>query len=277
MENLSFLTFVLISFPDQIVVFLFGTLAIGKFNYFKDHKNYFKLFITFSLMTLLSFVTREVFGINFENTIFSLLFFILLLTYVLNFKFYESITASVFGFFILVLVEIPSSILLSNLLGIKGEQDLYNNISKLFIWVSVIRSIQVLVIFILIRYKLKILDLEKSSIKKKEYYLKIVVYLISIVTFAFLILIMARALVFSTDISSSNITLLKINICITILINIVLIIAVKGTHNYYKNKSDLNNNEVIQSIEYINSLINQQNYSEAKDALENLKTHITKN
>ena len=45
---------------------------------------------------------------------------------------------------------------------------------------------------------------------------------------------------------------------------------------YYKNKSALSNNEVTQSIEYIDSMITRRT-TEAKEALQNLKSHINKN
>lgn len=45
----------------------------------------------------------------------------------------------------------------------------------------------------------------------------------------------------------------------------------------YKNKNVLNNNELIQNIDLIYDMITQKKYREAKEALQNLKSHINKN
>lgn len=277
MNNLSLISFILISFPEQLLIFALGTLSIGKKNFLKSRSNFKKVVFISLSMTLLNYFTRKFLNFELESTIFSILFFILLLIYVLKYKFYEAITATVFGFLLIVIIEIPLSLLLKNLLGIATSTDLYNDFTKLIPWVASVRLTQVLVVFILYKFNLKILDMENSNIKRKEYYLHISIYLISILSLIFLTVIMAKALLFTNDISSSNMTLLRMNICITLFITAILTVAVRSTHIHYKNKSSLNNNEVIQSIEYIDSLINQKNYNEAKDALQNLKHHITKN
>ncbi|MFZ5986423.1 MAG: hypothetical protein ACOYWZ_04765 [Bacillota bacterium] len=171
------------------------------------------------------------------------------------------------------------SILMSSVLDVKDEKDLYQNITKLFISVFSIRSIQILIVLLLYISKVKIIDMERTDIRRREYYIQLVVYLISICTLVFLAIIMANTLIFNNEIniSSSNAYLLRINIYISLFVTVILTLAIRGTHEFYKNKSVLNNNEVVQSIEYINSLIDEQNYKDAKDALNTLKTHIVNN
>ncbi|MDQ2086038.1 hypothetical protein RBH29_06240 [Herbivorax sp. ANBcel31] len=277
MNDLSFISFILISFPEQILIFILGTISIGKKNFLKSKGNFTKSILVLFTITLLNYFSRKFLNFELESTIFSILFFVLMLIYVLKYKFYESITVAVFGFLLIIIVEIPLSIILENILEIKSQQDLYNNYSKLIPFVFLIRFTQTILAFIFYKFEFKILDMEKTNIKKKEFYLQIVVYLLSILSLIFLTTVMARTLIFNDNISSSNTNLLRINICITLFITVILSVALRGTYIHYKNKSALNNNEVIQSIEYIDSLINQQNYGEAKDALQNLKTHITKN
>ncbi|HHX17438.1 MAG TPA: hypothetical protein GX727_01095 [Clostridium sp.] len=277
MNNLSFASFMLISFPEQLIIFFLGTLFIGKRTFLKSPANIIKVVFVSLFMSILNYLTRKYLNFELESTILSILVFILLLIYILKYRFYEAIALSVFGFLLIVLIEIPLSLLLKGLLGITSQTDSYNDYTKLVPWVSVVRFSQILVIFILYKFDIKVLDMENSNIRKKEFYLQLAVYLISILSLGFLTIVMAKILLFNNDISSSNISLLGMNICITLFITATLTVAVRGTYIYYRNKSALNNNEVIQSIEYIDSMITQENYREAKEALQNLKSHITKN
>jgi hypothetical protein len=79
----------------------------------------------------------------------------------------------------------------------------------------------------------------------------------------------------NTMVSTQNIYLLRLNIYIAVFVTIILTLAVKSVYAFYKNKNTLNNNEVIQSLEYIQGLLNEQNYEEANEALGTLKKHIT--
>jgi len=74
--------------------------------------------------------------------------------------------------------------------------------------------------------------------------------------------------------SSQNVYLLRINIFISLFVTIILTLAVKNIHEFYKNKNTLNNNEIVQNIEYIYRLIDEQKINEAKNALISLKSHI---
>lgn len=276
MNNLSFISFMLISFPEQLLILALGTLSIGKKSFFKSYINFIKVVFISLALTILSYFARKHLNLDLESSIFSILFFILLLIYVLKYKFYEAITVAVFGFFLIAIIELPLSFLLKSLLRINTPMDLYNDYGKLVPWVLSVRFVQALVVFILYKFNLKILDMENTSIKRKEFYLQITVYLISIFSLVFLSIVMAKALIFTNNISSQDTSLLRMNICMTLFITSILTVAVRSTYIHYKNKSTLNNNEVIQSIEYIDSLIEQKNYNEAKDALQNLKIHITK-
>jgi hypothetical protein len=280
MNNLSFVNFMLISFPEQLIIFFLGTLFIGKKNILKSPVNIIKVVSISLLMSILNYLTRKYLEqetFELESTIFSILIFILLLIYVLKYRFYEAISLSVFGFLLIAIIEIPLSLLLKGLLGITSQTDVYNDYAKLIPWVLSVRFSQTLTAFILYKYDIKVLDMENCDIKKKEFYIQITVYLISILSLGFLAIVMAKVLIFNDNISSSNISLLRMNLCMTLFITAILTVAVRGTYMYYKNKSALSNNEVTQSIEYIDSMITQENYREAKEALQNLKSHINKN
>lgn len=277
MDKLSFISFMSISFPEQIIVFILGTLFIGKKSILKSPVNIVKVVFISLLMSALNYIIRKYLNYELEITIFSMLLFILLLIFVLKYRFYEAISLSVFGFLLILIIEIPMSLLLKNLLEITSPADLYNNYSKLVPWVFSVRFMQIITIILLYKFDIKVFDMENSNIKKKEFYIQIAVYLISILSLAFLTIIMAKVLIFNDNISESSNNLLRMNICITLFITATLTVAVRDTYSYYKNKNVLNNNELIQNIDLIYDMITQKNYREAKEALQNLKSHINKN
>lgn len=277
MDKLSFISFMSISFPEQIIVFILGTLFIGKKSILKSPVNIVKVVFISLLMSALNYIIRKYLNYELEITIFSMLLFILLLIFVLKYRFYEAISLSVFGFLLILIIEIPMSLLLKNLLEITSPADLYNNYSKLVPWVFSVRFMQIITIILLYKFDIKVFDMENSNIKKKEFYIQIAVYLISILSLAFLTIIMAKILIFNDNISESSNNLLRMNICITLFITATLTVAVRDTYSYYKNKNVLNNNELIQNIDLIYDMITQKKYREAKEALQNLKSHINKN
>ena len=115
MNNLSFVNFMLISFPEQLIIFFLGTLFIGKKNILKSPVNIIKVVSISLLMSILNYLTRKYLEqetFELESTIFSILIFILLLIYVLKYRFYEAISLSVFGFLLIAIIEIPLSLLL---------------------------------------------------------------------------------------------------------------------------------------------------------------------
>lgn len=278
MKDMSFINYVLVSFPEQIIFLFLGILAIGKSSYLKTRSNYYRILTSACIMTVSSYLIRKQLGIETESTIVLLFIDVFLLIYIMRFKFYESITATIFSFLLLILIELPVSLLIGPIMGVRNEQDLYQNVNRLFIIVSIIRIIQILLVYLFYRFNFKIINMERSGIKRKEYYIQLTVYLISICTLAFLAFIMTKILLFNNDMSitSSNIYLLRMNIYISLFVTVILTLAVRGVYEFYKNKSVLNNNEVVQSLEYIYSLLDDQNYKEAKDALNSLKDHISK-
>lgn len=277
MDKLSFISFMSISFPELIIVFILGTLFIGKKSILKSPVNIVKVVFISLLMSALNYIIRKYLNYELEITIFSMLLFTLLLIFVLKYRFYEAISLSVFGFLLILIIEIPMSLLLKNLLEITSPADLYNNYSKLVPWVFSVRFMQIITIILLYKFDIKVFDMENSNIKKKEFYIQIAFYLISILSLAFLTIIMAKVLIFNDNISESSNNLLRMNICITLFITATLTVAVRDTYSYYKNKNVLNNNELIQNIDLIYDMITQKKYREAKEALQNLKSHINKN
>ena len=112
MDKLSFISFMSISFPEQIIVFILGTLFIGKKSILKSPVNIVKVVFISLLMSALNYIIRKYLNYELEITIFSMLLFILLLIFVLKYRFYEAISLSVFGFLLILIIEIPMSLLL---------------------------------------------------------------------------------------------------------------------------------------------------------------------
>ena len=122
MDKLSFISFMSISFPEQIIVFILGTLFIGKKSILKSPVNIVKVVFISLLMSALNYIIRKYLNYELEITIFSMLLFILLLIFVLKYRFYGAISLSVFGFLLILIIEIPMSLLLKNLLEITSPQ-----------------------------------------------------------------------------------------------------------------------------------------------------------
>lgn len=273
---MSLIQYILVSFSEQIIFILLGFFSIGKYSYFKTRSNYFRILAIASIATSISYILREKFGLGSEASLLLLFLDIILLILIAKFKFYEAVTASVLAFSLILLVEMPFSVIISLILKIDGEKEFYHNASNFATSVLIIRSLQIILAVLFYRFKFKIVNMDNTSIKTKVYYIQLIVYLISLSTIGFLSFLMTKMLIFETAAitSSQNVYLLKINIFISLFVTIILTLAVKNIHEFYKNKSTLNNNEVIQNIEYIYRLIDEQNINEAKDALISLKSHL---
>ncbi|UWV46961.1 hypothetical protein N1236_00135 [Acetivibrio thermocellus] len=276
MENMSLLQFILVSFSEQVIFIFLGTLSIGKYHYFKIHSNYYRILSTASLVTVISYILREKLGLLSEAPLLVLFADIILMIFIMRFNFYEAITSSVLGFSLIMLVEIPFSVIITLLLGINGAEELYQNAVNFAIFVLSTRLLQIVLAFLFYRFKFKVVNMENANIRTKVYYIQLIVYLISLCTIGFLTFLMTRMLIFEkTAITSSqNVYLLRINIFISLFVTIILTLAVKNIHEFYKNKNTLNNNEIVQNIEYIYRLIDEQKINEAKNALISLKSHI---
>jgi hypothetical protein len=277
MEDLSLIAFILVCLPEKLIMTFFGFALIGKFNFFKSQSNIIRLLLFSIVITMSTYFLIKVLGFRIENTLISMMLHTLLLILIVRTKFYESILASIFGGLLIFVTEIPIIFALSFITSI-DTQDLYSNAENLLIFLVPERIIQISLIYISFILKFKIVDMETTNINRKEYYIQLATYLISILILLILSFIMTKALVFDdySDMNYTNSFLMKINICITLFATIILTLAIKGTHNYYKNKRILDNNEVIQSIEYIYNLLEEKDYEEAKESLVSLKTHIEK-
>jgi len=214
MENMSLLQFILVSFSEQ-VIFIFLILS------------------TASLVTVISYILREKLGLVSEAPLLVLFADIILMIFIMRFNFYEAITSSVLGFSLIMLVEIPFSVIITLLLGINGAEELYQNAVNFAIFVLSTRLLQIVLAFLFYRFKFKVVNMENANIRTKVYYIQLIVYLISLCTIGFLTFLMTRMLIFA---SSQNVYLLRINIFISLFVTIILTLAVKNIHEFYKNK-----------------------------------------
>jgi len=277
MQGMSFLKFLLVSFPEHLLFIFLGSFAIGKYSFFKIRSNYYRVLAVSFLMIGLSYLFKEKLGLGAESTLLILFSYIILIIFVMKFKFYESIAASIFAFSLLLLVEIPVTVVMGSVLGVESNKAFMENSTLYFMIFFVTRLLQSLLVVLFYRFKFKVINMEYPNNMANEYYIQLFVYLISICTLGFLAFLMTRMLLIDTNtmVSTQNIYLLRLNIYIAVFVTIILTLAVKSVYAFYKNKNTLNNNEVIQSLEYIQGLLNEQNYEEANEALGTLKKHIT--
>jgi hypothetical protein len=276
MQGMSFLKFFLISFPEQLLFVFLGSFAIGKYSYIKIRSNYYRVIAVSLIMVGMSYLLKEKLGLGAESTLLILFSYIILIIFVMKFKFYESIAASIFAFSLLLLVEIPVTVVMGTVLSLENNKAFTENTTLYFVIFFVIRLLQSLLVFLFHRFKFKVINMEYPNNMVNEYYIQLFVYLISICTLGFLAFLMTRMLLIDTNTmaSTQNINLLRLNIYITVFVTIILSLAVKSVYVHYRNKNTLSNNEVIQSLEYIQSLLNEKSYKEADEALSTLKEHI---
>lgn len=271
----SYLSFLLISFPESFFVGILSILSIGKFSFLKeDKKNLIRLLIYAVISAALSFYFHNRVSSG-ESFLVYVLITSLLFIFLLKLKLYESLIASIFGLVIQITTEVIWLSLVQPFIG-NDIDSIYSNISLLFFLSLPTRLIQLVLIFLSYKFHIRIVDLENKDIKKKEYYIQLVVYVVSIGTLIFLAFLLTKMVVFSmpNDVLFLDGFLIRINIYLTLFVTVILTLAVKNTDDYYKNKSRLNNNEFLQNLEYISNLMKEENITEAKDAIESLKTHL---
>ncbi|MCX7922751.1 MAG: hypothetical protein N3B21_12195 [Clostridia bacterium] len=277
MDYISIPIIVFASFPEAIIVTLFGIIAIGKVNYIKSSGNLFRIFLVASLAAISTYFIRRSVGNEIENLLISIFIVTILYIVIMRFKFYESIFSTTFGFIIFILTEIICLVLVSAITGIKLNAAYISDTTRILITIPE-RLVQVSLIIVSIYKNIKIIDLESTAIKRKEYYIQLIVYMVSIGTLVFLAIVMAKMALFDNGdfANSTNTFLLRLNIYLSLFVTIVLTLAVKTTHEFHKNKNALNNSEFLQNLDYISHLINEKKYQEANEAVDSLKSHIVK-
>ncbi len=277
MNNPSYLSILLISFPESLLVGILSILTIGKFSFFKDKNNLIRILIFAAVSAVASFYVRK--KITSEEALLVYLFLTsLLFIFLLRLRLYESILASIFGVIILLLVEILWFTVVQPFIGSKME-DIYSNVFTLFLLALPARILELLMIYLSFKFNIKIIDLEHKNTQKKEYYIQLIVFVISTGTLIFLAFLLAKMLMFENTNTGSLIDnlLVRINIYITLFVTTILTLAIKNTHDYYKNNNKLNDNEFLQNIEYISNLMEEENITEAKDAIDSLKEYLKVN
>ncbi|MEG6614634.1 hypothetical protein V6C42_17470 [Pseudoclostridium thermosuccinogenes] len=278
MAQSSIVSVLTISFPEAIAIILLGLLSTGKSEYIRSKINLARVLAMAALSSVMSFFIRKVVGSEIENLLVSFIMFTLLYIFIIRLTVYESTMASLLSLVLFTIEQTACILLLTAITGINFENVISNDI-LLFLFFIPERIVEAVLIFIFMKYNIKIIDFEKMNLKKKEFYLQLFVYIISICTLIFITNLLAKLAIYG-DIdainNSTNSILVRINIYLTIFVTIVLTIAIKSTNDYYKNKSFLSNNELKQSLKYISNLLEEKNYEELKDALDKLNDHISK-
>lgn len=275
MDQISILSLVLVSFPEAVLLSLFGILLVGKHKFLYVKSNYIRIIIYAIIIPVSTYFTRRVVSNVVEIILISIFISALLYIFILRFKFYESILAAIIGFFAFLTIQTVTTIAVMALSGLSINAAYLNDLTR-FLVVLPERIVEVAFVLISLKCKIKIIDFEGVTIKRKVYYIQLFVYIISIGTLLFLSVIMVNAIFFdntnSTNIMHSNLT--RFNIYLTLFVTIILTLAVRSINESYKSKSALSNNELLQSLNYIMDLLKQENYQEATKVTENLKSHI---
>jgi hypothetical protein len=276
-DNISIFSIISVSFPEALIIACLSLFSIGKFSFFKDRKNLLRILLYAAVSAVCSYFIRRNVGNENESLLVHFFISTLLFIFFLRVKFYEAILGTLFGMVFVVITEtfalIPIMAIKQFDITIVKEDDVLR-----FLLTIPVRVLQLILAFLSYKFKIKILNLEMITIKKREYFLQVIVYVVSIATLIFLASIMSKILIVdhSNFDDPVNTLLLRMNLYLTLFVTVILTLAVRNTHEYYKDKNSLNTNEFIQNIEYISSLMDSNNYQEAKKALDVLKCHITK-
>ncbi len=276
-DNISVLSIILVSFPEAVAISTLSVLSIGKFSFFKDKKNLLRILLYAVITAIASYFIRRNVNNETESLLVHVILLSLLLIFILRLKFYESILATVFGMAILVITEAISLLLVQWFAGIDITQIKEDEILRILLTLPV-RFLQVVLIFISLKYKIRIIDFESATVKKREYFIHLVAYAVSISTLIFLAAIMCKILLLDHNNfnNPTNTVLLRINIYLSLFVTVILTLAIRNTHDYYKSRNSLNKSEYVQNLEYIANLLEVTNYLEAKKAINSLKDHISK-
>jgi len=276
MAQSSIVSVLTISFPEAIAIILLGLLSTGKSEYIRSKINLARVLAMAALSSVMSFFIRKLVGSEIENLLVSFIMFTLLYIFIIKLTVYESTMASLLSLVLFTIEQTACILLLTAITGLNFENVLSNDIT-LFLFFIPERIVEAVLIYIFMKYNIKIIDFEKVNLKKKEFYLQLFVYIISICTLIFITNLLAKLAIYG-DLdainNSTNSILVRINIYLTIFVTIVLTIAIKSTNDYYKNKNSLSNNELKQSLKYISNLLEEKNYEELKDALDKLTDHF---
>lgn len=278
MDQISIISLIFVSFPEGLVVAVLGILLIGKFYYLRDKENIIRLAVFGLLYAISSYFIRRFAQSVIENSLIYLFIVFLSFVFILKLKFYESIMASLLGLFIgLFVLQTVSLLPLLAFTNIDLNTAYLDDTTRILLTLPE-RFLEIILIFICYRYKLRIIDFDNTNVNKKEYLIQLFVYLVSIMTLVFLTIVMANMIFFNKGnfINESNTLLLRINIYLTLFVTIILTLAIKSLSEHYKNKSKLTNNEFLQSLEYLSKTIDQNSIDEAKEILHTMKVHIKK-
>jgi len=278
MAQSSIINILTISFPEAIIIILMGLISIGRFGHIRNKSNIIKILFIAILSSVLSYFIRKVIDNEIENILISFIVFTLLYIFVLRLTVYESAMASLLSLIVFAVAQTVSIMLMGSITKTNFEDIVMNNL-MLFIFVIPERVIEILLIYFSLKYEIKIIDFEKESFKKRDFYIQMFVYIICICTLVPLMMLLAKTVIYNdldSIIDSTNSLLIRLNIYLTIFVTIVLTIAIKNTSDYYKNKHSLNTNELKQNLEYISSLLDEKNYDELKDAVDKLSERISR-
>ncbi len=278
LEQLSITGIITVSFPEAIIITVLGITATGKFKYLGNKLNLIKIILMAVAITLLSNFLRGKLSSEIESVLINLFIVSLLYIFIARLKFYESIMAALLSIIIIAVIQNFTVLGVSTISGLTYNEAFKNDL-KLFLFVIPERILEIALIILSLRFNLKIIDLDNTNIKKKEYYIQLLVYIISICFLIFLSYFMVKILISGggNHTSSTNSLLLRLNVYLALFVTIVLTLAIHNTTEHYQNKNTLNNNEIMQSLDYISGLINEKDLPEAKNAIDNLKIHISSN
>ncbi|HEX9059092.1 MAG TPA: hypothetical protein VF941_02840 [Clostridia bacterium] len=277
MDSISILSVFTVSFPEGLAVAILGMLAIGKHDLFRSKETYLRVFLFALIYASASFVIRRITFNIFESAIVFLLLTCVMLMIVVKLNFYESLAASFLGLYVIQFIVATLGMLIISIFFNTNQVDIFTNDLLRFELSLPQRIFEILLAILFYNTKFKIMKFDNINLKKREYIVQIIVYLISLCTFIFLVFILCNNLLFNNHglIDTQNYEMLRLNVYLSIFVVILLTLAIKAITDHYKAKSRLSNTEILQNIEYMIHLIDEKKYNDAKEIAESIKTHVS--
>ncbi len=277
MDNISILSILIVSIPESLAIFLISILLTGKANFNKKSDLFLKLSIASIIHCIIAFFSRRLSSSISENLLILLFFNILIYIVVFRFKLYESIACTLLGISSVVLFEVSTSEATLHLMKITIEE-VYSSDSLRFLLSLPSRILQIILIFIIIKFKIKIFDFENTVSLKKEFNIQLVVYFLLIFIFILISVFLLTPIIFedTSVINTSDIPIIRFNVYLSVFTIVILALVIRNFQDYYKRKSKLSSNEFKQNLDYLNDLLKEGNIEEAKETVKTLRDHLNK-
>jgi len=273
MEQFSWLDFLLVSIPEQFLMALMVWAILGK-------KESIKIYKTIICGLILACSFEGIYLLTNQNvvllTLAQVITFILVVYFIYDLNYIEAIIGTLLTTLIFMLVQATIINVGYVITGIKYTELSTGNIQKILFVIPEYILVCPLS-FILYIKNIKLLNFKKKKMDRVS--IKKVRYLVLQLTFIFLLLLINYR-VFLYNLNKFDKSLIIMSFLIVIVFTILVVqSAFKVGESIQKEeelKRKIDGIEIIQNIDYLNTLIDKEEYDEVKTILKSFKNDVDK-